>query len=173
MKERVAYIPRGATIAWGPTSETAGLIAAGTVAGAISDSFDASASLEIFEMDLGSKSGQMQQLGALQTAERFHRLAWGSCGADNGSLPYGMLAGGMVDGTIKVFNPAMMVGQKGGDPALASLEKHTGGVRALEFNPGMPHLLASGAGDSDVIITDLSSPAKPSVYSPGAKSSGP
>ena len=84
-----------------------------------------------------------------------------------------MLAGGMVDGTVKIFNPARMCGKQPGEPLLASLEKHTGGVRALEFNPGMPHLLASGAGESDVIITDLSNPAKPSVYSPGAKSNGP
>ena len=42
MKERISYIRRGATVAWGPTHETASYIAAGTVAGAISDSFDAS-----------------------------------------------------------------------------------------------------------------------------------
>ena len=42
MKERISYIRRGATVAWGPTHGTASYIAAGTVAGAISDSFDAS-----------------------------------------------------------------------------------------------------------------------------------
>ena len=106
VKERVAYVPRSATVAWGPSHETAGMVACGTVAGAISDSFDASASLDIFSMDLGSKSGQMDLLGSVQLTERFHRLAWGTCGIDKGHLPYGMLAGGMVDGTIKVFDPA-------------------------------------------------------------------
>ena len=46
-------------------------------------------------------------------------------------------------------------------------------MRGLEFNPSVSNLLASGAGESDVFITDLSNPGSPSVYSPGAKSSGP
>ena len=46
-------------------------------------------------------------------------------------------------------------------------------MRGLEFNPSVSNLLASGAGESDVFITDLSNPSSPSVYSPGAKSSGP
>ena len=70
----------------------------------MSDSFDASATLELFSMDLGSGSGEMSVLGSVTTSERFHRLAWGTAGG--ASLPYGMLAGGMVDGTVKVFNPA-------------------------------------------------------------------
>ena len=37
----------------------------------------------------------------------------------------------------------------------------------------MNNLLASGAGDSEVIITDLKDPKNPSVYSPGAKTAGP
>ena len=53
------------------------------------------------------------------------------------------------------------------------MKKHSGGVRALEFNPGMAHLMASGAGDSEVLITDLSNPQNPSFYSPGAKTSSP
>ncbi len=63
--------------------------------------------------------------------------------------------------------------RKVGEALLASLEKHTGSVRALEFNPGMPNLLASGAGDSEVLITDMTDPKAPSVYSPGTKSAGP
>lgn len=97
-------------------------MAAGTVAGAISDSFDASASLEIFSMDLGSKSGQMELLGSIQTDERFHKLAWGTHGTDSGSLPYGMLAGGLVDGTVKVYNPMLMARwARGEDLACLSL----------------------------------------------------
>ncbi len=110
MKERVAFVSRGATVAWGPTSNCAGMLATGTVGGAFDGSFDATASLEIFGMELSSKSGHMKVLGSLQAPERFHRLAWASFGADNSSLPLGMLAGGMVDGTVKVFDPAVMTG---------------------------------------------------------------
>ena len=106
---KVCSVKRSATVAWGPTSERANLMAAGTVAGAFSESFDSSASLEIFSMDLGSRSQEMPVLGSVQTADRFHRLAWGSKGVDTGRLPYGMIAGGMVDGTIKIFDPALMI----------------------------------------------------------------
>ena len=109
VKSRVAYINRGATVAWGPTSETASLVAAGTVAGAISDSFDASSTLELFSLDLGSASGEMPSLGSVQLPERFHALAWG-VGSDPESHPHGLLAGGMVDGTVKVFNPYAITG---------------------------------------------------------------
>lgn len=170
-KERVSFISRGATVAWGPTNETSSLVAAGTVAGAVSDSFDSAAALEIFSMDLGSKSGEMSLLGSVQTGERFHRLAWGMQGVANGTLPHGMLAGGMADGSIGVYNPALMT--QGRDPLVASIDRHKavgGGVRALEFNPNVPNLLASGAGESEIYITDLSNPGSPSIYSPGAKS---
>ena len=109
-RSRVAAVSRSATVAWGPTSAHANLMAAGTVAGAISDSFDASAQLEIFSLDLGSRTGEMPLLGSVQTNDRFHRLAWGRYGHESGALSHGLLAGGMVDGTIKVFNPALMIG---------------------------------------------------------------
>ena len=105
VKERVSYIDRSATVAWGATSDTSSLVATGTVAGAISDSFDSSASLELFSIDLGSRTGQMDLLGSVPLSERFHKLTWGTYGVDQGTLPYGMLAGGMVDGTVKVFDP--------------------------------------------------------------------
>jgi protein transport protein SEC31 len=128
--------------------------------------------LEIFSMDLGSSTGEMELLGTVQTAERFHRLAWGVQGTAN-SVPHGMLAGGTVDGSINIYNPALI--SQGRDALIASVERHKqlgpGGVRALEFNPGVPNLLASGAGESEIIITDLSNPSAPSVYAPGASSS--
>lgn len=84
-------------------------MAAGTVAGAISDSFDATAHLEIFSLDLCSRKGDMPLLGSVRTSDRFHRLAWGSLGYESGAFSHGILAGGMVDGSIKIFNPATMI----------------------------------------------------------------
>ena len=109
-RPRVAGVQRSATVAWSPTSQHATLMAAGTVAGAISDSFDATAQLELFSLDLGARTGDMPLLGSVQTSERFHRLAWGSHGHDSGAFSHGIIAGGMVDGSIKIFNPALMLG---------------------------------------------------------------
>ena len=106
---RISGVNRSSTVAWGASSEHSSLLAAGTVAGAISDNFDSSACLEVFKLDTSSPSGELSLLGSVQTSERFHRLAWGTQGMANGSMPYGMLAGGMVDGTIKIFSPATMI----------------------------------------------------------------
>lgn len=114
---QVSQIPRSATVAWGSSANNANLLAAGTVAGAISDSFDASASLEIFSLDLSSQTGEMPLLGSVKTNERFHRLAWGTTGIADGSLPYGIIAGGMVDGSINIFNPALMIACVSPQPA--------------------------------------------------------
>lgn len=56
---------------------------------------------------------------------------------------------------------------------MASIDRHSGAVRGLEFNPGVSNLLASGAGESEILITDLSNPSSPSVYSPGVRSNAP
>ena len=50
---------------------------------------------------------------------------------------FGLIAGGLVDGTVNLWNPAKIVGSEGSeDPGdtsngalLASLQKHSGGVR--------------------------------------------
>ena len=170
---KISGVGRSATVAWGASSEHADLLAAGTVAGAISDNFDSSAHLEVFKLDMTSRTGELSLLGSVSSSERFHRLAWGTKGMENGTMPYGMLAGGMVDGSIKIYSPATLMAGEGADPLVASIERHQGAVRGLEFNPSVSNLLASGAGESDVFITDLSNPSSPSVYSPGAKSSGP
>lgn len=58
---------------------------------------------------------------------------------------YGLVAGGLADGSVCVWNPARIIGHKAEaaptSPAgsrgqlLARLQKHAGAVRGLEFNP--------------------------------------
>ena len=171
---RISSVKRSATVAWGASSEHASLLAAGTVAGAISESFDTTAHLELFSLDLAT-TGELRPLGSVKTIERFHQLAWSPCGVHDRSLPAGLLAGGAVDGSIKVFNPALMIElDSAADPLVACVEQHAGGVRGLQFNPEASQLLASGAADSEVYIIDLCRPETPSVYSPapGAKGHG-
>jgi len=148
------------------------MLAAGTAAGAISETFDTTAHLEIFSLDLASDSDELPLLGSLACADRFNRLTWGTKGIADGSLPYGILAAGTVNGAIQIVNPALMM-SGGADPIVATIDSHTGPVRGLEFNPMVPELLASGAADSEVFITDLTNPGNPRVVSPGAKSPGP
>lgn len=169
---KIGSIPRSATVAWSSSTEHSGLLAAGTVAGAISETFDTTAHLDIFSLDLTSDSDELPLLGTLTCADRYNRLTWGTKGVADGSLPYGILAAGTVNGAIQVVNPAFMIAG-GADPIVATIDTHTGPVRGLEFNPAVPELLASGASDSEVFITDLTNPRNPRVVSPGTKSPGP
>ena len=57
-----------------------------------------------------------------------------------------------------------MAGENG---LVAQQDKHTGPVRALDFNPFQANLLASGATDSELYIWDLNNTATP--MTPGAK----
>jgi hypothetical protein len=82
------------------------VVDAGTIAGTIDDSFQTNSQLEIYSSDLGGASGlDMPFVGSLVTKDCFHKLAWGAKGMDDGSLPLGLLAGGMSDGSINLWNP--------------------------------------------------------------------
>ena len=169
---RVGSIPRSVTVAWSSSSEHSGLLAAGTAAGAISETFDTSSFLEIFSLDLTSGSSELPLLGSLASADRYNRLTWGTKGIADGSLPYGILAAGTINGAIQIVDPAKLIAGEA-EPIVATVSSHSGPVRGLEFNPAVPELLASGASDSEVFITDLTNPRNPRVVSPGAKSPGP
>jgi protein transport protein SEC31 len=165
---KLKSISRSGTLAWSTSADRPALLAAGTVAGAIDDTFECTAHLEIFNLDFASADHSMPVLGSVETSERFQRLAWGA-GSDSAAYPYGVLAGGMVDGSIKIFNPAKIVEGLPDEAVVATVDKHNGPVRGLEFNWNQPNLLASGASDADMYITDLANPASPTFYTPGQR----
>lgn len=55
----------------------------------------------------------------------------------------------------------------GADAVVGQSDKHTGPIRALDFNPFQSNLLASGANDSEIYIWDLNNFSSP--MTPGAK----
>ena len=100
---------RSGTVAWSPIDQERGLIAVGTVANAIDDSFETTADLEIMSVDFAPGSGkEMAVKGKVKSSERFHRLAWSGLSSGSSALPLGILAGGMVDGSIGFWNPAII-----------------------------------------------------------------
>lgn len=164
----VQQTKRSGTVAWSPINQERGFIAVGTVANAIDDSFETTADLEVMSVDFSQGSGkEMQIKGAIKSNERFHRLAWSGLSAGSTTLPLGILAGGMVDGSIGFWNPAIISKQMQGEPLVARVQKHKGPVRGLDFNSFKPNLLASGATESEILIWDLANPNTPNVYTPG------
>lgn len=109
----------------------------------------------------------------------------------------GRLVAGSENGTLTVYNPVEIM-NSGAEAVVGQSDKHTGPVRALDFNPfqvnlpqsytavllfpdSMKHiinlmdfflpqnnLLASGANDSEIYIWDLNNLTSP--MTPGAKS---
>jgi protein transport protein SEC31 len=77
---------------------------------------------------------------------------------------HGLLAGGLVDGTVNLWNPAAIIRGQGEDPLVTQLQKHSGAVKGLAFNSFSPNLLASGAADGELAIWDLEDPAAPSLF---------
>ena len=73
---------------------------------------------------------------------------------EGGAHPYGIIAGGLVDGCVNLWSPSKVA--EGGAAAksalICPLRKHTGAVKGLEFNGFSPNLLASGAADGDLCI---------------------
>lgn len=81
--------------------------------------------------------------------------------------PYGLIAGGMVDGNIHVWDPSKVI-DGSDDSLLASVEQHQGAIGGLHFNPHKEssHLLASGGNDGEVFVTSLERPDAPTVFVP-------
>ncbi|XP_036386111.1 protein transport protein Sec31A isoform X2 [Megalops cyprinoides] len=163
---RLKKILRTAHQAWSPAALHPTYLAAGTSAQQLDASFSTSAALEIFEMDFADPSQEMKLRGALSTTNRFHSLIWVNFGmGTDGSA--GRLIGGSENGALTVYSPEEILAS--GDAAIiGQSEKHSGPVRALDFNPFQSNLLASGANDSEIYIWDLNNFSNP--MTPGAKS---
>eukprot|EP00698_Gefionella_okellyi_P004125 TRINITY_DN13861_c0_g1_i1.p1 TRINITY_DN13861_c0_g1~~TRINITY_DN13861_c0_g1_i1.p1 ORF type:complete len:1141 (-),score=252.13 TRINITY_DN13861_c0_g1_i1:7-3429(-) len=163
---KLKEIARNAIVAWSPSAQHPDLIATGAVSGSLDATFSSTAELEIFSLQLAQDTPTLARLGSATSPCRFNRLAWGTKGDE-----YGLLAGGLENGYINIWNPRDIVEGRGAKSFLVTMDKHQGAVRGLEFNSFMPNLLASGAADGEIYIWDLTDTKHPSVYSP-AKNEG-
>ncbi|CAN6906040.1 unnamed protein product [Brassica oleracea] len=125
--------------------------------------------LLIFKLDFQSDDRDLTLVGEIPSSERFHRLAWGKNGSGSEQFSLGLIAGGLVDGNIDLWNPLSLIGSQ--SALVGHLSVHKGPVRGLEFNAIAPNLLASAADDGEICIWDLAKPSEPSHF-PLLKGSG-
>ncbi|NXY85296.1 SC31B protein, partial [Alcedo cyanopectus] len=163
---KLKEIERTSVQAWSPANSHPIYLATGTSAQQLDASFSTNATLEIFEVDFRDPSLDMKQKGTLPASNRFHKLIWGNFG--NGSTESsGVIIGGGDNGVLTMYSVHHILTSKG-EPVIGQTEKHSGPVRALDFNPFQSNLLASGANDSEIFIWDLNNFSVP--MTPGAKS---
>ncbi|KIY53493.1 hypothetical protein FISHEDRAFT_55132 [Fistulina hepatica ATCC 64428] len=168
---KLKEIHRTSTFAWSVSGALPSL-ATGTVAGALDESFSNESQLEIWtpdyldknEFDLGLDGAAG---GSVKDSARFNRLAWGSAG---GVREHGVLAAGMENGELALWDPARILAGAGVDSLILRNSTHTGPIRGLDFNPIQRSLLASGGVAGEVYIWDLKDPSKPYTPTPGARS---
>uniref|UniRef100_A0A8C7HTY6 SEC31 homolog B, COPII coat complex component n=1 Tax=Oncorhynchus kisutch TaxID=8019 RepID=A0A8C7HTY6_ONCKI len=166
---RLKEIQRTAHPAWSPAPHHPICLALGTSAQQLDASFNTTAALEIFQVDFADPSLGMKLKGSLPTSNRLHSLVWVNFGAGEDGLG-GRLIGGSDNGTVTVYSPEAIV-TSGAEAIIGQSDKHTGPVRALDFNPFQSNLLASGANDSEIYIWDLNNFSNP--MTPGTKSQPP
>uniref|UniRef100_A0A8C7X9S8 Protein transport protein Sec31A n=1 Tax=Oryzias sinensis TaxID=183150 RepID=A0A8C7X9S8_9TELE len=151
---------RTAHQAWSPSGHHPIFLALGTSAQQLDASFNTTAAIEIFQMDFTDPS-----LEIVSHFFRLHSIVWVDfgMGADETG---GRLICGSENGLLTVYKPEAIM-NSGADALVGQSDKHTGPVRALDFNPFQSNLLASGANDSEIFIWDLNNFNSP--MTPGAK----
>ncbi|KAE9308391.1 Protein transport protein SEC31 B [Phytophthora fragariae] len=167
-------IQANAAVAWSPVKRRAELLALGSKGDGGVGFENNGGEFKLVAMDLSDPSRGMVTLGSVKTASRFTSLAWRDVPRHHDTCPYGIIAGGMADGSVSLWNPALMLDREPGTDAPASCEigritRHKGAVNALQFNPheDSAHLLASGGSDGEVYIMSLEKLASPGVFTPG------
>ncbi|KAG7392468.1 protein transport protein S31 [Phytophthora boehmeriae] len=167
-------IHANAAVAWSPVKRRAELLALGSKGDGGVGFENTGGEFKLVSMDLSDPSRNMITLGSVKTASRFTSLAWRDVPRHHDTCPYGIIAGGMADGSVTLWNPALMLDRDAGTDTPASCEigritRHKGAVNALQFNPheDSAHLLASGGSDGEVYIMSLEKLASPGVFTPG------
>ena len=117
--------------------------------------------LELYDLNMSDPSGAKPKLmGSTKTTTRFASVGWTT---PLGCYGTGLIAGGMVDGVVNIWNPSAMMDnqqqrQQGPSPLVASIKRHEGGgpVKALQFNTMLaPEMLATGLANLTLALTPL------------------
>ncbi|XP_008547029.1 protein transport protein Sec31A [Microplitis demolitor] len=160
---KVKELLKTVNVAWSPKDQYPILLAAGTAAQQLDASFNTSASLDLYSLNLEQPGYEMESKISVQSEHRFHKIIWGA----QGSNPAGIIVGGCDYGSIKIYSASKMLSRES-DSLVSNPDRHTGPVRALDFNPFQTNLLASGASESEIYIWDIVNTQTP--MTPGTRS---
>ncbi|KAK5136841.1 hypothetical protein LTR08_001763 [Meristemomyces frigidus] len=151
-------IQRTAVFAWSPGA-AAPLLVTGTRTGAVNDDFSSETKLELWDLALDSldRDVQLTPAGSLTTDSGFNDIAWSEPDDEH---PLGVIAGALDNGSVDLWD-AEKLRQGGSDAYISRTTKHSGPVKALQWNPYRHNLLASVGAKGEIFIYDLSHMANP------------
>ena len=144
---------------WSPIDTQPNMIAAGSIAGAMSDDFSSNAALCIYSFDLFDESCALNLEGSIEVHEKMTQLAW----TTHPNYDMGLLGTALVDGIVNIYDPLQIVAKTLKSEPVCSIEAHGSSLKALEFNPIHRHLLATAGHDRDIRVWSLQNPLEPSL----------
>ncbi|KAL7773713.1 hypothetical protein CFE70_003680 [Pyrenophora teres f. teres 0-1] len=155
---RLREIPRTATFAWSPDS-TQSLIATGTKAGAVDADFSNETQLELWELNLDdSEQGvELKPVATVSVESRFNDIAWSQ---PTEQYPRGIIAGALDSGALVLWDAEKLRAGEGEDAEIDQIDKHTGPIQAIQFNPFRPNILASAGAKGELYIHDTDDESK-------------
>ncbi|KAK5798414.1 hypothetical protein VI817_004704 [Penicillium citrinum] len=154
---RLREIPRTATFAWSPGASSP-LIATGTRAGAVDADFSNKTCLELWDLSLDRQdaSEELQPVAKIDTDSGFNDLAW----TEFEDTKRGVIAGGLENGSLDLWNADKLLAGAS-DALISRTQKHSGAIKALQFNPKHSNLLATGGANGELFISDLNNIENP------------
>ncbi|KAL1600049.1 protein transport protein S31 [Nothophoma quercina] len=154
---RLREIPRTATFAWSP-GPTQPLIATGTKSGAVDADFSGDTQLELWELKLDDTEHgvELEPVATVEVESRFNDIAWSQ---PSEQYPRGIIAGALDSGALVLWDAEKLrTGAK--DAQIEQIDKHTGPIQALQFNPYRTNILASAGAKGELYIHDLDDQSK-------------
>ncbi|KAM0338269.1 hypothetical protein ACHAPU_011394 [Fusarium lateritium] len=155
---RLREIPRTASFAWSPGAGKP-ILVTGTRAGAVDVDFSGESKLELWDLALDDQQQglELQPVASISTDARFYDVAWGP---PNEEYPRGIIAGALENGSLDLWDAEKLIDGES-DALISQTSKHSGPIKAIEFNPLKPQILATAGAKGELFIYDVNDIANP------------
>ncbi|KAK3075354.1 protein transport protein S31 [Teratosphaeriaceae sp. CCFEE 6253] len=161
-------LQRTAVFAWCPRAGPP-LLVTGTRTGAVSEDFSDETKLELWDLRLdqaGLDSADLTPIASLTTDSGFNDISWSVPSPDH---PLGLIAGALDNGAVEVWDAEKLRSGEAKSAQVTRTSKHSGSVKALQWNPFRPSMLASVGAKGEIYLYDFASnPSSPSSFRLGA-----
>ncbi|KAK4547858.1 hypothetical protein LTR36_010577 [Oleoguttula mirabilis] len=151
-------IQRTAVFAWSPGA-AAPLLVTGTRTGAVNDDLSSETKLELWDLALDKleQDTHLTPAGSITTDAGFNDIAWSEPDEEH---PLGVIAGALENGSVDLWD-AEKLRSGGSDAHISRTTKHSGAVKALQWNPYRHNLLASVGAKGEIFIYDVNNMSNP------------